>query len=167
MTEHEIGPDDTRRARDGQSDGPRLIADVMLGRLAKWLRLLGYDTRYDNAADDARLLRLAQAEDRVLLTRDRALSRQRGVRAVWIESQDLRAQLRQVRTTIGPPAGGSLTRCAVCNAQLEPIDKAEVETRVPPYVFQTRDAFQCCPRCDRIYWAATHVERMQEVLAAL
>lgn len=136
----------------------------MLGRLAKWLRLLGYDTRYDNAADDLDLLRIARAEDRVLLTRDWALSRQRGVRAIWIESQDLAAQLRQVRDAVGPPPGGRFTRCAVCNARLEPIDRAAVQARVPPYVFQTQDAFRRCPQCDRIYWAATHVEHMLEIL---
>lgn len=139
----------------------------MLGRLAKWLRLLGYDTRYDNSADDAALLRIAQAEERVLLTRDRSLARQRGVRAIWIESQDLLAQVRQVQAAIGPPPDSSLTRCAVCNARLEAIARADVETRVPPYVFQTQDEFCRCPQCERIYWAATHVERMQEVIQAL
>ena len=150
---------------ESQNDSTRLIADAMLGRLAKWLRLLGYDTRYDNAADDMALLRTAQAEDRVLLTRDWALSRKRGVRAIWIESQELQAQIRQVQSIVGPPPEGSFTRCAVCNARLEPIDKAGVETRVPPYVFQTQAEFHHCPQCDRIYWAATHVERMREVVA--
>jgi uncharacterized protein with PIN domain len=139
----------------------------MLGRLTKWLRLLGYDTRYDNSADDLTLLRIAQAEDRVLLTRDWALSRKRGVRAIWIESQDLAAQIRQVQAAAGPPAEGRFTRCAVCNVPLMPVDKADVETRVPPYVFQTQDVFRRCPNCDRIYWAATHVERMQAVFDAL
>jgi uncharacterized protein with PIN domain len=136
----------------------------MLGRLAKWLRLLGYDTLYSNSADDLSLLRIAQAEDRVLLTRDRALARQRGVRSLFIESQDLPAQLRQVQAAIGAPAEGSLTRCAVCNARLEAIEKADVEHRVPPYVFQTQNAFRRCPQCGRIYWAATHVERMREMI---
>lgn len=143
----------------------RLIADVMLGRLAKWLRLLGYDTRYDNAADDVTLLRIAQAEDRVLLTRDRALSQKRGVRTIWIESQNLEAQIEQVRAAVNPPLDGSLTRCAVCNARLESIDKADVRDRVPPYVFQTQTEFRRCPACERIYWPATHVERMRKVIA--
>ena len=136
----------------------------MLGRLAKWLRLLGYDTRYDNSADDVALLRIAQAEDRMLLTRDQALTRQRGVRAIWIESQDLPAQVRQVQAAIGPPPDGSLTRCAVCNMRLATIDRADVEARVPPYVFQTQADFWHCPQCNRVYWAATHVKRMQEIL---
>lgn len=139
----------------------------MLGRLAKWLRLLGYDTRYSNSADDSSLLRIAQAEDRVLLTRDRALARQRGVRAILIESQELDGQIRQVQQAVGPAPDGSLTRCAVCNARLEAIDKARVEPRVPPYVFQTQSDFRRCPECDRIYWAATHVERMQQMIARM
>ncbi len=145
----------------------RLIADAMLGRLAKWLRLLGYDTLYDSSAGDLALLRIAQAEDRVLLTRDRALSRQRGVRSIWIASQELPAQITQVQSEIGPPPEGRFTRCAVCNGRLEVVDKPDVEARVPPYVFQTQNEFRRCPQCDRVYWAATHVERMQEVLGLL
>ncbi|HEY4690623.1 MAG TPA: Mut7-C RNAse domain-containing protein [Anaerolineae bacterium] len=151
---------------DEQSNAPRLIADVMLGRLAKWLRLLGYDTRYDNSARDLALLRIAQAENRILLTRDWALSRQRGVRAIWIESQDLAAQIEQVQAAVGPPLAGRFTRCPVCNGRLESIDKADVEGRVPPYVFQTQDEFRRCPECGRIYWAATHVERIRRMLNA-
>jgi len=139
----------------------------MLGRLAKWLRLLGYDTRYDNSADDVTLLRIAQSENRVLLTRDQTLSRQRGVRSIWIESQDLEAQIRQVHQCVGPPPDGQLTRCAVCNARLERLDKADAEPRVPPYVYQTQKEFRKCPDCSRIYWAATHVERMQSILRTL
>jgi hypothetical protein len=159
--------DDTRPQAEEQRESTRLIADVMLGRLAKWLRLLGYDTRYDNSADDLSLLRAAQAEGRVLLTRDRALARQRGVKAIWIETQDLLEQIRQVRQAVGLPPDGSLTRCAICNVRLEPIDKAGVESRVPPYVLQTQEEFYHCPQCDRVYWAATHVERMQEVIRTL
>ncbi len=139
----------------------------MLGRLAKWLRLLGYDTRYDNSADDVTLLRIAQSENRVLLTRDLALSRQRGVHSIWIESQELEAQIRQVRQAVGPPPDGRFTRCAVCNAPLKRIGRDEAESRVPPYVYQTQEEFRRCPDCGRIYWAATHVERMQSILQAV
>ena len=149
---------------EAQSDSIRLLADAMLGRLAKWLRLLGYDTRYDNAADDMTLLRIAQAEDRILLTRDGALSRKRGVRTIFIESQDVQEQIEQVRSIVGPPPDGALTRCPVCNVRLAAIDKANVAARVPPYVFQTQDAFHRCPQCDRIYWAATHVEQMRKLV---
>jgi len=147
-----------------RSRTPRLVADVMLGRLAKWLRLLGYDTIYSNSADDATLLRIAQAEDRILLTRDRALSRQRGVRSLWIESQELASQVRQVRAFVGTSPDGQLTRCAVCNVRLEWVAKADVARHVPLYVFQTQDEFRRCGQCGRIFWAATHVENMQAIL---
>ena len=159
--------DDTRPDAEDQKASVRLIADVMLGRLAKWLRLMGYDTRYDNAAEDVALLRIAQQEDRVLLTRDRGLSRQRGVRAIWIESQELAAQIRQVQAAVGSPPNGALTRCTVCNTRLEPITKAGVEDRVPPYVFQTQEEFYHCPECGRIYWAATHVDAMRKMIDGL
>ena len=159
--------DHTRPNSEDQKEPVRLVADVMLGRLAKWLRLMGYDTRYDNAAADVTLLRIAQQEDRILLTRDRGLSRQRGVRAIWIESQELAAQIRQVQAAVGPPPDSALTRCAVCNTRLEPIAKDGVEDRVPPYVFQTQDEFYHCRQCGRIYWAATHVDRMKEMINGL
>ena len=80
----------------------RLLADGMLGRLAKWLRLLGYDTAYDNHADDAELARRARAEGRVLLTRDRELSRRRGLRTLLIQSEVLEEQVQEVQNALGP-----------------------------------------------------------------
>jgi len=144
-------------------DAPlRLLADGMLGTLAKWLRLLGYDTAYDNAATDPELARRARAEHRVLLTRDRQLSVRRGLRTLLIHSEILEEQIREVRDALGPAPDPSLSRCAVCNTRLEPVSPAESADRVPPYVLRTQTEFHRCPGCERIYWPGTHLHAMRD-----
>jgi hypothetical protein len=142
----------------------RLLTDGMLGRLTRWLRLLGYDTIYAPDTDDAELLRRARAEDRVLLTADHALAARPGARTLLIQAQDLPGQLRQVRAELGPPPGAEFSRCLVCNGQLAQIDKAALAGKLPPYVLARHDVFFRCPDCERIYWPGTHVERMRAML---
>jgi uncharacterized protein with PIN domain len=143
------------------SDQPlRLLADGMLGKLAKWLRLLGYDTVYDNA-EDHELARRARAEGRVLLTRDHGLAGRRGLRTLLIRSEALEEQVREVQDALGPPPDLALSRCAVCNTALESISSEEAADRVPPYVLRTQTDFRRCPGCGRVYWPGTHVDEMQ------
>ena len=143
----------------------RLLADGMLGRLAKWLRLLGYDTAYENDAADAELARRARAEGRVLLTRDSELAGRRGLRALLIQSEELQDQVQEVQGTLGPPSDPALSRCAVCNVPLEDVSPDEIADRVPPYVLRRQSAFRRCPGCARVYWPGTHVDEMREQLA--
>jgi len=138
----------------------RFLADNMLGRLATWLRLLGYDTAYRPEADDHALVRIARAEDRVLLTRDRELTRRRGVRHVLIESEQVDEQLRQVFHALSLTTREAFSRCAECNTPLDPVSKESVQDTVPPYVFQTHQRFLRCPHCARVYWRGTHWARM-------
>jgi uncharacterized protein with PIN domain len=142
----------------------RLLADGMLGRLAKWLRLLGYDTAYDNAAADPDLARRARVEGRVLLTRDRELAARRGLRTLLIQSEVLEEQVREVQDALGLPPDPALSRCAVCNTVLEPVSPEDVAERVPPYVLRTQREFRRCPSCGRVYWPGTHVDEMREQL---
>lgn len=144
----------------------RLLTDGMLGRLAKWLRLLGYDTAYDTAATDPELARRARAEKRVLLTRDQELADRRGLRVMLVQSQVLEEQVRQVREVLGPPPHPALSRCAVCNAALEPISSTAVAGRVPRYILGTQTEFRRCPRCERIYWPGTHLRVMRDQIHA-
>jgi uncharacterized protein with PIN domain len=139
----------------------------MLGTLAKWLRILGYDTIYDHALDDHGLVRLARAEDRVLLTRDRELARRRGVRVLLVESNHLDSQIDQVLSHFALKPDRSFSRCPVCNELLEPIDRQNVLSRVPAYVARTHETFRCCPTCQRVYWRGTHWQRMDERLDEL
>lgn len=140
----------------------RLLANGMLGRLARWLRLLGYDTAYDNHADDTELARRARAEGRILLTRDRGLARRRGLRTLLIRSEVLEEQVQEVQNALGPPPHPALSRCTVCNTALEPVTPAEIADLVPPYVLRTQAEFRRCPGCGRIYWPGTHLREMRE-----
>jgi len=145
----------------------KLLADAMLGRLARWLRILGYDTAYLADADDWEIVRLARAEDRLVLTRDRALAERRGMRTLVVDSQVLEDQLRQVRQSVGPPVDPPFSRCPVCNWPLADADARLVQTRAPPFIRRTQTRFAWCAACQRVYWPGSHWERMQTLLAGL
>lgn len=147
----------------------RFLADAMLGKLAKWLRMLGYDTIYIADVDDDDLVRIAVREDRILLTRDLELCERRMVRkrCVFVDWGTTAQQLKQVFRTIGlsVPKDSLFTRCTVCNGEIVPISKEEVAERIPPYVYQTQNEFGYCGHCDKIYWRGTHVQHVLEALA--
>jgi uncharacterized protein len=145
----------------------RFIADAMLGTLAKWLRILGYDTHFDTTLDDHQLVRLARAEGRVLLTRDRQLAHRRGVRTLKIDSQQLDEQIQQVLDDLDLEPERSFSLCPVCNEPLQPISPEEARKRVPAYVAQTQDSFRICGRCQRVYWRGTHWQQMDRHLSRL
>ncbi|GAB4539115.1 MAG: hypothetical protein Kow0063_27660 [Anaerolineae bacterium] len=160
--------DDTRKpqivqeGRDRMDDSPaRFVVDGMLGSLARWLRLLGYDTDYANQRDDPELVRIARAENRVLLTRDRELAGRRGVQALLIESQSLDDQLAQVMEAFPPPLEAQPGRCSVCNTPLVETTPDEVAHRVPRYVLRRHRQFMRCPGCERVYWRGSHWQAIQ------
>ena len=145
---------------------PTFIADAMLGRLAKSLRMLGYDVSYDPGIDDASLKLAAVRERRIILTRDREVAATGlTARVVLIESDKHTEQLRQVVADVRLSVPDEFfTRCLLCNVPVEDAPRAEVEGSVPPYVFDTQERFARCPRCGRIYWPATHVAHATEWL---
>jgi len=143
----------------------KFIVDGMLGRLAKWLRILGYDTAFSPNLDDNQLVRLARAEGRLLLTRDRGLAQRRGVQCLLIESHHLEEQLDQILAELPLTGEHPFSRCPVCNTPLQKVEKPELEGRVPPHIFRTHKDFSLCPNCDKIYWTGTHWARMREKLA--
>lgn len=138
----------------------KFLADNMLGRLATWLRLLGYDTAYVPNGDDPELARIARAEDRVLLTRDLELTHRRGVQTLLIESERVEEQIAQVLRIYNLSAQRAFSRCAICNVPLESVSQDEVAADVPPYIRTTQDQFRRCPRCRRVYWRGTHWAHM-------
>lgn len=147
------------------------IADCMLGRLAKWLRVLGHDVAYHRRISDERLIAEARREGRILLTRDTRLVQRRalaggGVRHVLIESDRPEEQLAQMVEEHGIALDPErfLSRCLRCNEPTAAVERDSVKDRVPPYVFRTQESFSCCPVCGRIYWKATHVESILERL---
>lgn len=144
----------------------KFLVDFMLGKLTRELRLLGFDTRYINLqTDDLRnpmiLLKLAQSENRIILTRNTKLKNYSGV--VFINSEYINEQIAQViksfklKIDIKP-----FSRCLVCNEILISVKKEEIKGKVPFYIFQTKDEFSCCPKCQKIYWAGTHQKNMRE-----
>ena len=155
-----------RELPEGAADTsvPRFAADAMLGRLAKWLRLLGYDTLYDPTLDDAALATVARAEERIVLTRDHALSERRGTRSILVTSQVPREQLSQLRRELGIGPVAPLSRCSLCNHPLEAMERDRAEGLVPPYVFATHTRFWRCAACGRLYWLGSHCARMGAVM---
>lgn len=141
----------------------KFIADVMLGKLAKRMRLLGYDVLYDNRADDNEIIRLALEQDRVILTRDTGLAtRPLAKNHFFIESDDPDEQLKQLVDHFSLlSARHSLTRCSICNESLTPISKSEAKDLVPEHVYKKHIGFFQCNTCRKIYWKGTHVESMR------
>jgi uncharacterized protein with PIN domain len=140
----------------------RFLADAMLGRLAKWLRVLGHDTAYFPQLEDHELVRIARAEDRMLLTRDRELTRRKGVSSLLVESDRLEEQLGQLLRDLDLDCESWTPRCARCNAALRAITKEEARDRVPHYILRRHTDFTLCPQCDKVYWRGTHWERMRQ-----
>lgn len=145
----------------------RFVADAMVGTLAKWLRILGYDTCFDAEMDDHQLVRLARAEDRVLLTRDRELAQRPGLKSVLLISESLESQVNQVLTELHLEPDRSFSRCPVCNEPLAEVDREAARDRVPAYVARTHESFRVCPACQRVYWRGTHWQQMDEQLARI
>jgi hypothetical protein len=148
---------------------PRFVVDTMLGRLARWLRAMGYDTLYPGQADDRRLLEVARREERILVTRDRRLARLAEPHHCLIRSELVDEQILEAveRLALSPRDSRWLTRCLECNAALEPRDKAALRDLVPEHIFSAHAEFMACPDCARIYWAGSHADRMLERLERL
>jgi hypothetical protein len=149
----------------------KFIADRMLGKLVKWLRILGYDTAYPSFNDDLSLILIARQENRILLTRDVNLIKRRNIcDFLFIESDHWEKQL------LGIIKGLKLkidlnskifSRCSLCNTLTKEVDKKEIKNYVPPYVFLTQNKFVYCPSCKKYYWRGTHWQRMTQKIQKL
>jgi uncharacterized protein with PIN domain len=147
----------------------RFAAEMTLGRLARKLRLLGFDTDYDPRRDARRLLALDDGEC-YLLGRTAWLRREPcGGRMIWIGRDRPEDQLRTVIRAAGISASNlaPFTRCVCCNCPVVPADRFAVRERVPDYVWATQTRFNACPVCGRIYWPGTHSRRIQAWMGAL
>jgi hypothetical protein len=141
---------------EGGATGRRFIADVMLGRLARWLRALGYDTLYFRDAPDRRLLGIALREERCLLTRDVGLARRAGPAGLLVRRDGVDAQLREVAEALGLSAPAPMGRCLLCNGRLASRRPDEVRGRVPAYTAATQPVFRACEECGRVFWPGSH-----------
>ena len=147
----------------------RFVVDVMLGKLAKWLRILGFDAAYGNRSGDRELLQMARRERRVLLTRDHLLLQSaKNTRGLLIESENWRRQLAQVLDALGlRDKARPLSRCLACNVPLKRLSRKNARNLVAPFVFERAPAFSICPGCGRVYWPGTHFGDMNRKLAEI
>lgn len=143
----------------------KFIADCHLGKLAKYLRIMGVDTLFFPHIDDDELIMLANEEKRIILTRDRELSQRKNAPVLFLEPTDTKAQLKTLihcyRLNEHP---APFSRCIVCNSPLQVIEKSKIEERIPEKVKKYFDYFEYCPLCDRIYWKGDHYRHMMEFL---
>ncbi len=147
----------------------RFICDSMLGDVARWLRLLGYDTLYSRNYEDWEILRIAQKDSRVILTRDVGLfrrARRKKLDAILVEHAPIEDILAEIafRSGIDLEFSASRTRCPHCNVKLVSISKAEALSLVKPEVAVKYDRFWLCPRCRRVYWQGNHWKTISAVL---
>lgn len=147
----------------------QFLADRTVGKLARWLRILGYDTRYLPQLSPAGLLREGRRQGRIILTRNTRIFRAKDAPAfVFIQHDHFRDQLKQVVETLElDPVSALLSLCVECNQRLELVAKDMVQAKVPAYVWQTQTEFRRCPGCHRIYWGATHREHIVAELRQL
>jgi uncharacterized protein len=147
--------------------GHRFVADRMIGRLARMLRLLGYDTAYQPELKPAGLAELARREGRIILTRGDTRLRFPGATNVFsIRSEHPPEQLREVVAEfLLDPKSGLWTRCTVCNGVISPVIKEKIKDVVKPGVYERYSEFYRCEGCDRVYWRGSHVERILKNLS--
>lgn len=141
----------------------RFIADEQLGRLSRWLKIIGQDVIYRNNWSDAELVQRAQSEGRIILTRDSRLPEKAGGLPLLLVRENYPArQLREVVEHFREQMRIEVfSRCVECNVLLREIPKAQVEGKVPPFVWQTQTEYRACPECGKIFWSATHRERVE------
>lgn len=142
---------------------PKFVLDVHLGRLAAYLRMLGFDAKYRNCAGDAELVKISAEQERILLTRDRGLLKHTAVtRGYWLRESDSRRQTAEVvRRFDLARLLRPFTRCMACNERLRPLHRGEIQQRVPAPIAARHEQFQECSACRRVYWEGSHYQRMQ------
>ncbi len=148
----------------------KFILDGMLGKLARWLRMMGHDVIYSNSMDDPELLSIAKKENRVLLTRDLALYQQaaaRGIEAYYVEGNTEPERLAEIahRFQIALAIDLEKSRCPKCNGKLKTVPKEEIADKVEKNTLTYYEAFWLCPICGAVYWQGAHWTKIRAVLA--
>lgn len=150
----------------------KFLVDFMLGRLNQWLRILGYDCLYFRRTPHSGfrgkkdLIYQSLQEERIILTRDKTLSKKKALKLLLIESDFLSEQIKQVFKDFKLVLDDRkiFSRCITCNSLLQPIDKEKVRNKIPPYVYQNQEEFSFCSLCQKIYWKGTHWELVKKKL---
>jgi len=136
----------------------------MLGTLAKWLRIIGFDTYFaDSQIDDKELLKIAKKQDRIIITRDKELiqrCKKQKINFIQMLTTDLDEQIKQTLKNIEIDEKLFLTRCLLCNSKVSKIDKEKILNKIPENLRENNDDFWYCKKCDKVYWMGTHTEDM-------
>lgn len=158
---------DVTRLRPAPLRVTRFVADVHLGTLARYLRLLGFDTAWERDLTDEDIIERSRREQRIILTRDRAILRHgRVTHGYWVRATDPERQLDEVVSALDlSGAMRPYTRCMACNGVLRAAAPGEVAAGVPRRVLEHYDAFSKCDGCGRVYWAGSHREKLDAVVA--
>ena len=143
---------------------PAFLADRMLGKLARWLRIMGYDTEYAEEVDDSTLARVASEKGRILLTRDRALHSRKSVRSIYISAADPEEQLRALAFSCHLVFDETRMRCSLCNGIIVCVPRDQAAGRVPDGVLARHSRFYVCGKCGKIYWRGSHWDRIMTVM---
>jgi hypothetical protein len=151
----------------------KFVVDSMLGKLARRLRLMGYDTYFDVKADDHDILKISNDEDRFVVTRDTQMAKIHGAKIFLIKSTDIKEQLKEISklAKIRPASTRgeldseqSFSRCPECNTPVKEVSKEEVKKIVPKFVYETLNKFSYCEKCKKAYWQGTHYEKLVKEL---
>jgi uncharacterized protein with PIN domain len=148
------------------ASGSKFVLDVHLGKLAKAMRMLGFDTCYQNDLSDKAIAAIAEEENRIVLTRDVGLLKHKAIRrGYWLRSQQPEEQVEEViRRFRLEKELHPFTRCLACNSQIVAVAKETVWNRLPPQTKRYFHEFFQCPTCERVYWKGSHFDRMQEYI---
>lgn len=150
----------------------KFIADIMVGRLAKYLRMAGYDVLYINTASDNQIIKKARKTDRIVLTRDSLMLARREfkkgtVKYLFIKDDKLENQLNQIKSDLKVLLKPNLVRCIECNRKLIKVKKEDIKNKVPPYVYKTQQNFLYCKKCDKYYWRGTHYDNIRNTFLSI
>ena len=151
------------------SEQKKFLVTRELGRLARWLRILGFDTRYFSSAQKSQLIICSLQENRIIITKSKNIGPRQGIRFISVHSDFVKEQLRQVihELKLTVDKNDFFRRCILCNIILQPVEKDTVKNDVPEYVYQTQNEFMRCGRCGRLYWQGTHWGNVEAVLTEL
>ena len=138
----------------------------MVGKLARYMRMAGYDVMYINNASDDQIIKIARETDRIILTRDSLMLARREfkkgiIKYLYIKEDKLENQLDQIKSEVKISLKPNLIRCIACNEKLIKVKKEDIKNKVPPYVYKTQQNFLYCKNCDKYYWRGTHYQNIK------
>ena len=149
---------------------PKFIVDANVGKLARWLRMMGFDTLFFNGPDDGMMVKMALAQDRHIITRDSEFMKRRAITSGRVQATLVSGDISelQMQTVIGKLKLSAktqpFTRCLECNTVLNEMDRSEAADLVPERVYEIQDQYMACPSCLRVYWRGTHWKAMNNKL---